>query len=62
MYMFSIFSGEMYSPWANLKMCFFLSIIFSVPFYMRKIRDEKKNKKQNQKQLLKESNPLTAVV
>ena len=30
--MFSIFSGAMYSPCASLKMCFFLSMIFKVPF------------------------------
>lgn len=30
--MVSIFSGAMYSPCASLKMCFFLSVIFRVPF------------------------------
>lgn len=31
-YTVSIFSGAMYSPCASLKMCFFLSVIFRVPF------------------------------
>lgn len=35
-YTFSIFSGAMYSPCASLKMCFFLSTIFRVPFWSRR--------------------------
>lgn len=34
MYTFSIFSGAIYSPWDNLKMCFFLSMMRSVPFWV----------------------------
>lgn len=40
-YAFSIFSGTIYSPWDNLKICLFRSIIFSVPFWKTKIIHDK---------------------
>jgi hypothetical protein len=36
--MFSNFSGTMYSPCESLKICFFLSIILSVPFCKEQTR------------------------